>query len=93
MPDQIQLQEYSRGGDVDDISCNSDGNPNLLNANRNDDGRWLNANWNDPDDRWNRDNGFAFVVSQISLFLSQFRGRVLFCKLPVPTAEHFPGFA
>lgn len=77
MPDSIQPREYSRGGDMDDISCDSDGNPNLLNANRNDDGRWLNAYNDRPDNRWNRDNGFAFAVSQISSFLSRF-GRVLF---------------
>ena len=41
-----------------------------------------------PDNRWNRDNGFAFAVSQLSSFLSGFRWRVLFCELSVPTAEH-----
>ena len=48
----------------------NDGNPNLLSANRNGDDRWLNANWDRPDDRWNRENGFAFLVPQIALFLS-----------------------
>jgi len=64
----------------------------LLNANRNDDGRWLNAYNGRPDNRWNRDNGFAFAVSQLSSFLSGFRWRVLFCELTVPTAEHLAGF-
>ncbi len=72
-----------------DISCNSDGNPNLLIVNRNDDGRWLNAYYDNPDNRWNRDDGFAFVVSQLTSFLSCFDGRVLFSKLAVPAAEHF----
>ena len=49
--------------------AHSDGDPNLLNANRNDDGRWLNAYYDKPDNRWNRENGFAFVVSQLSSFL------------------------
>ena len=73
---------------MDDASCNSDGDPNLLNANRNGDGRWLNAYNDRPDNRWNRDNGFAFAVSQLSSFLSRFTGRVLFLKLAVPSAQH-----
>ena len=57
---------------------NSDGNPNLLTANRDGDGRWLNAYWDKPDNQWNRENGFAFAVSQLTSFLSGFRWRVLF---------------
>jgi hypothetical protein len=41
----------------------SGGYPCLLNARRDDGGRWLNAFWGDPDGRWDRDAGFAFVVS------------------------------
>ena len=41
----------------------SDGDPNLLNANRDHDGRWLDAYHGRPDDRWHRDFGFAFAVS------------------------------
>jgi hypothetical protein len=78
MPDSIQSQEYSRGGGIGDISRNSDGDPNLLGANRNDDGVRLNAYWDKPGNRWNRDNGFAFAVSQLSSFLLRFHGRVLF---------------
>ena len=63
----------------------------MLNANRNDDGRWLNAYNDRPDNRWNRDNGFAFAVSQLSSFLSGFHWRVLFGELPIPSAEHFTG--
>jgi hypothetical protein len=48
----------------------SDGDPNLLNANRNDDGRWLNADNDRSDNRWERDQGFAFVVSQLSSILT-----------------------
>ena len=70
MPNYIQPREYSRGGGVDGIPRVSDGNPNLLGVNRNDDGRWLNAYWDNPENRWNRESGFAFVVSQISSFLS-----------------------
>lgn len=45
----------------------SDGDPLLLNANRNDDGRWLNADDDNPDIQWLRGDGFAFVVSQVEL--------------------------
>jgi len=72
MPDQIQPGEYSQGSGTDDVLCDSDGDLKLLNANRNDDGSWLNTNYDKPDNRWNRDNGFAFVVSQISSFLLYF---------------------
>jgi len=44
----------------------SDGDPNLLNADRDDDGRWLSAYNDGPDDRWHRGNGFAFAVSSSS---------------------------
>lgn len=64
----------------------SDGDPNLLNVNRDNDGRWLNAYNDRPDNRWNRDNGFAFAVSQFSSFLP-YEG-VLFCDLAAPTAKH-----
>ena len=45
-----------------DILHISDGDLNLLNANRDDDGRWLNAYYDNPDNRFNRENGFAFVA-------------------------------
>ena len=54
---------------MDDIAHISDGDPNLLNANRDDDGQWLNTSYDNPDNEWNRDNGFAFVVPQLSSFL------------------------
>ena len=56
------------GSDTDDNSRNSDGDPNLLNANRNDDGSWLNTYYDKPDNRWNRETGFAFAVAQLSFF-------------------------
>ena len=80
----------------------SDGNPNLLGANRNDDGRWLNAFWDNPDNTWNRDNGFAFAVSQLPSFLPRhfvfLGGGVLFIpsnvegfnELVMPTAKITP---
>jgi hypothetical protein len=68
MPNKIQLKEYSMSSGLGDISYNSDGDPNLLNVNRNDNGSWLNTNYDNPDNQWNRDNGFAFAVSQLSFF-------------------------
>lgn len=44
----------------------SDGDPNLLSADRDSGGRWLDAYYGRPDDRWGRDDGFAFAVSQVS---------------------------
>ena len=44
----------------------SDGEPDLLSADRNDDGRWLDTYYDKPDDRCCREHGFAFAVSQVS---------------------------
>ena len=43
----------------------SGGDPNLLGADRDGDGQWLNAYCDNPVDRWYRDFGFAFVASQV----------------------------
>jgi len=43
----------------------SDGDPSLLSADRNVDGRWLSAGYDRPDRRWNRSNGFAFAFAQV----------------------------
>jgi hypothetical protein len=81
MPNTIQPQEHSRGSGTEDILYDSDGDPNLLDVNRNGGGRWLNAYYDNPDNRWDRDDGFAFVVSQLSSFLSLlFVGKVLFYR-------------
>ena len=88
MPNKIQLGEYSKSSGTDGIPRNSDGDPNLLNANRNDNGQWLNTAYDRPDNEWNRDNGFAFVVSQLSSFLSlSFVGRVFLYKASVPASQ------
>jgi len=44
----------------------SDGDPSLLNADRYVDGRWLGACYDRPGRRWDRGDGFAFAVSQVS---------------------------
>ncbi|MEI6396980.1 MAG: hypothetical protein WCO48_02835 [Candidatus Taylorbacteria bacterium] len=48
-----------------DLIKDSDGDLNLLDADRDDDGRWLDAYYDGPDDRFRRESGFAFVVSQV----------------------------
>lgn len=44
----------------------SGGDPDLLSADRDDDGRWLGACYGTPGGRWDRGSGFAFAVSQVS---------------------------
>lgn len=44
----------------------SGGYPTLLSADRNDGGRWLGTSYGNPDRRWGRVDGFAFVASQVS---------------------------
>jgi hypothetical protein len=84
MPNKIQPQENSKGSGMGSILHNSDGDPKLLGANRNGNGRRLNAYYD------NRAYGFAFVVSQIFSFLSRLIvRRVLFCEASVPASEHF----
>ncbi len=62
MLNTIQSGEYSMDGDVGGAAHVSDGNPNVLNANRNDDGRWVNANWDKPGNKWNDNGASAFLV-------------------------------
>ena len=64
--------EYSWSSVLGDISRNSDGDFKLLDVNRNDDGSWLDAFYGKSDNKWNRSNGFVFVVSQLSSFLLYF---------------------
>ncbi len=44
----------------------SGGDPDLLGADRDGDGRWLDACDGGPGNGWGRDGGFAFAVSQVS---------------------------
>lgn len=39
-----------------------DGDPSVLDADRNDDGSWLHARWAHPDDHWYDAGAFAFLV-------------------------------
>jgi hypothetical protein len=58
----IQPGEYSMGGGLGGASHKSDDDPNVLYANRNDEGRWVNANWDNPGNQWNTNGAFAFLV-------------------------------
>jgi hypothetical protein len=52
-------------------TTDSDGNPNVFNVKRNDDGkRWLNSNWANPDNRWNLDNRIVFRLRNYVYFSS-----------------------
>jgi hypothetical protein len=44
----------------------SGGGLSLLGAYRNDDGQWLDTYYDNPDNGWNREGGFAFVSAQVS---------------------------
>jgi len=44
----------------------SGGALDLLDVDRGGDGQWLNACYDDPSSQWDRADGFAFVVSQVS---------------------------
>lgn len=64
MPNTIQPQEYSRGGGMEDTLyiTDSDGNLNVFNVKRNDDGKqYLNANNGNADNVWNSDVRFLFL--------------------------------
>ena len=88
IPNTIQLREYSMGGDTDGKAYVSDGNPNVLNSNRNDDGQWLNSYWDNPDNEWDDNGAFAFPVPQLSLFLSLISRESFLFYLTLPAAEH-----
>lgn len=41
--------------------ADSDGNLNVFNVERNEDGIWLNTNYGNPDNEWNSDNRWVFA--------------------------------
>lgn len=80
------------GGGMDGKAYISDGNSNILELDRNDDGRQVNAYYDNPDNNWNDNGAFAVPVSQLSSFLLLFLRGVLFCELSVPATEHSANF-
>lgn len=84
MPNTIQPREYSRGSGRDDTLCitDSDGNLNVFNVEHNDNGLWLNSNNGNPDNVWNPDNRWAFVLPRNLLHFSLLSGEFCFCNWP-----------
>ena len=63
-PESIQ-----RAVTIDDILFNSDGDLNVFNVKRNDDGDlWLNANYDNPGNIWNPDNRWVFAARNFLYF-------------------------
>lgn len=81
---------------TDGASYNTDrdGNPNVFNLERNDDGLWLNDNWTKPSNEWNSDNEFAFRFRNCLLFHNLKIVVFLFQIIPtfLPPAEHLANF-
>lgn len=75
---------------MDDILYNSDGDPNLLYTNWNDDRSWLNANWDKPGNQWNRENGFVFLASQLSSYSPNYLGEFCFVSCPFQPPSILP---
>lgn len=85
MPNTIQPQENSRGGGTGGplYITASGGYPDLLGVNRNDDGRWLNTYNGQPDNGWNREIGFVFLVPATHFVFFPSFGRGSFVLLAV----------
>ena len=98
MPNNIQLQAFLKeiqGVVAKKTFCTIEVNGSLrfLNANRNDNGRWLNTNYANPDNKWNDNGAFFWSLPQLFSFLSRlFVWRVLFYDLSMPTTELFTGY-
>ena len=67
------------------------GNPNVFNLKRNEDGLWLEDNWAKPENRWNPDNEFVFrlrkcFLSAVNLLIAVFLFRSV--QVLLPASEH-----
>ena len=71
-----------------------DGNPNVFNLERNDDGLWLNNDWAKPDNEWNPDNKFVFrlrnCLLSVALQVTVFLFRII--QVFLPPAKHLADF-
>ncbi len=73
LPNQIQPREHSKGGGKDAIPhervgsswVNPDGNRNVPYLYEDGDGRKLNLNWDNPENRWNEDDLFLVVRNSL----------------------------
>lgn len=69
--DKIQPGEHSKSGGMEGAVhiTDSDGNQNVFELKRNNDGKtWLNGNWASPDDKWNLDNEIVFRLRNCVYF-------------------------
>lgn len=84
------------GSGTDGAPYNSDrnGNPNVFNLERNEDGLWLNNNIANSDNRWDPDNGLVFCLR--NSFLSALEiGEVFLFRIVeavFPAAQHLADF-
>src|SRR3989344_4508760 len=86
--------ETGSGADGAAHRTDRDGNPNVFNLERNEDGLWLNNNWTNPGNKWNPDNEFVFRLRKYVLSAlrgcgfsfrdspSSFSSRRAFCRSP-----------
>lgn len=72
MPNTIQPREHSRGSGIEGTLyiTDSDGNLKAFNVKHDDNGLWLNSNNGNPDNVWNPDNHWVFVLPRNSLHFS-----------------------
>ena len=63
-------------------ATDSDGNPNIFDVEHDDNGRWLNDNYGDPDNFWNGNNRFVFVRRKSLHFSPSFPGEFRFESCP-----------
>ena len=72
------------GSDIDGTLHISDGNRNVFNVKRNDDGKfWVNGNIANPDNHVNANNRW-FVGLQQTFSFPALIGGVFFCSMPRP---------
>ena len=75
-------------------NTDSDGNPNVFELERYDDGLWLDDNWAKPDNEWNPNNKFVFRLRNSFLFRGLHVAVFLFriAEIFLPTTEHLAYF-
>ncbi len=60
-------------------NTDADGDPKVFDVNHDNDERWLNTNWTNPDNHWNGDKQVAFVRRKPLRFSLDFIARESFC--------------
>ena len=87
------LRSCHESRDPDGAPCKTDpdGNPNVFNVERNDDGSWLNNNFAKPDNKWNPKNKFVFRLRNCFFSAVFFEGTAVFLLVEIipPTSKNF----